>query len=452
MGETAPGDNLFQLATHALSLVIDRDAVAQEGQLPGGREPRHAAAYHSNLLARSLSSLRCRQESTLIAKVTNLDWLIDSAAGTAFHAGVGADRAADRTREGRVFEFQLESLIQLALTDEIVALLGRNARGAGEFAGSCKFRIVPGRNPQSVKTRGKGVVHLEVIMADIGEDAALHPVMQAEVLHGLLLLRPGGLFLKGQRTQLLPGAPVGKLCQEVLMLYPQQEVLHAMGQEINILLSQLRSHHILGQGRHRAADVDSTAHHAHAGALAQHGIKLLAVPAADHSLTAAHELKGEGAHILQHPKLRLLIDRVVLHQRTGTGTAPAADKDLAAGGAMACRITGIAPDGDDAAGVQPAHIGRSRLLHQDFRPRQSHGAHALTGVSHMEFQLLPLGMPEGAADIMLAGSLYLKISFPSPDRRLYLQQQVLGGHALMSLHCIYLKHFANLQIRRTALR
>ena len=109
---------------------------------------------------------------------------------------------------------------------------------------------------------------------------------------------------------------------------------------------------------------------------------------------------------------------------------------------MTCRITGITLDGNDAAGIKPANISRGCPLHHDFRARQAHGACTLTGIGNMEMQRLAFRMPQGPANIMLAGSRYFKFRFALPYGFFNSQQQVLGGHTVMSLHGINLEHYA----------
>ena len=237
-------------------------------------------------------------------------------------------------------------------------------------------------------------MHSEIIVRDIGEDAALDPLAFAERGHidGRLI----ELFLLGLRQwhQFLPLRPVRELCLKLRALHVLQELLHTASEEVDIGLLQRQFLDILRQRIiHRAAHVDDTAHHADARTLAQHGVELLAVHAANDGAAAAHELEGEGARILENPKLRLLIERIVLHQRARTRAAAAADKDLATRGTVARRIARIARDGDDAAGVQPADIGRGRALDENLRIRHAHRAHALTRVGHVEVQRLTVCIP-----------------------------------------------------------
>ena len=131
----------------------------------------------------------------------------------------------------------------------------------------------------------------------------------------------------------------------------------------------------------------------------------------------------------------------MLHERAGTRAAAAADIDLAAGRAMAGRIAGIALDRDDAAGVQPADIRRGRAVDDDLGVLEAHRADALARIRHMEMQRLSFRMPKRSADIMLAGGRYIKFRFPIPDSILDGQQEVLGGHTIMSFKGFHFKHF-----------
>lgn len=99
---------------------------------------------------------------------------------------------------------------------------------------------------------------------------------------------------------------------------------------------------------------------------------------------------------------------------------------------MACCIAGIALDRDKTAGIQPAYISRSGFINDDFRTRQTHRAYTLTSISYMEMKGLALRAPERTANIMLAGSRYLKFSFPILHCLADCEQQILGGHAVMS--------------------
>ena len=450
MGKPSPGNDLLQLATDMLCIVVDRDLMPLAGKLPCRGKAADTAADDADLLARLFLGRVHLQEGTAIAKGTDLDGLVNGAAGTPVHTGIRADRAADRAREGRVLQLQLEGLFLLAIANEGIAPLGRYARGATELAGRRILRIVPAGDAQAIQPRGNGIVDDEIILRHIGENAALHPCLLAEFLYvrnifSLSLRRLGSrsLFLEGQGAQFLPLAPIGKLCTKLRPPDLLKELLHASVQEGNILLVQIEAADIRGMGRDGAAHIDKASHHAHTGTLAEHRAEFLAVHAADHSAPAAHELEGEGAHILEHPKLRFLIERVMLHQGAGTGSRPSADEDLAPGGAMPRRVAGIAANRDDAAGIEPAHICRGRLIHQDLRVRQAHGAHALPCIRHMEEQLLPLRVPKGAADIMLARCSNLKIRLALPHCFLDGKQEVLRGHAFMPFHRIYLKHLVS---------
>ena len=189
----------------------------------------------------------------------------------------------------------------------------------------------------------------------------------------------------------------------------REKIFHAACQESNIIGIQLRADDICRMRANRAAHVNDTADHADAGTFTENRFKLLTVITADNSLAAAHEFKGERTDILQDPEFRFFIQRIVLHQRACTRTTASADEDLATGRTMSRRITSIATYRNDTPGVEPAHVCRRRFLDDDFRPRQAHGTGTLTSIPNMEMKLLAFRMPERAADVVLAGSLDLKV-------------------------------------------
>ena len=238
----------------------------------------------------------------------------------------------------------------------------------------------------------------------------------------------------------MPLAPVGELCLELRALDVREEVIHAAREEGDVILVECGADDVGRMRANRAAHVDRTADHTDTGALAEDRVEFRAVVAADDGLAAAHELERERADVLEDPELRLLIERVVLHQRARARAAAAADEDLAARRAVARRVAGIALDRDDAAGIEPADVSRRRLLDDDLRARQAHRTRALAGVPDVEVQLLAFRMPERTADVMLAGCLDLKIRLALLDGFADGQEQVLGGHAFMPFHGIYLKH------------
>ena len=282
------------------------------------------------------------------------------------------------------------------------------------------------------------IVDLEVIVCDVREDAALDPLVQAE---GMEVRRWFRLALRSrQRAQLVPLAPVGELCLELRALDVREEVIHTAREEDDVILVECGADDVGRMRANRTAHVDRTTDHTDTGALAEDRVEFRAVIAADDGLAAAHELERERADILEDPELRLLVERVMLHQRARARAAAAADEDLAARRAVAGRIAGIALDGDDAAGVEPADISRRRLLDDDLRARQAHRARALAGVPDVEVQLLAFRMPERTADVVLAGGLDLKVRLALLDGFADGQEQVLGGHAFMPFHGIYLKH------------
>ena len=79
-------------------------------------------------------------------------------------------------------------------------------------------------------------MHRKIIMGNIGEDTALNPFIQAEGLHGRLVVALGCLFCKGQRRELLPFLPVGEFAFQLTAFDMAQEVVHTALQEGNILI------------------------------------------------------------------------------------------------------------------------------------------------------------------------------------------------------------------------
>ncbi len=139
----------------------------------------------------------------------------------------------------------------------------------------------------------------------------------------------------------------------------------------------------------------------------------------------------------------------MLHQGTGTGTGPAADINFTPGSAMTCRITGIPPDGYNAAGIQPAGISGYRAVRKNFCIWQAHGAKPLTGVVDLKVQGFPVLVPKGTADIMLSAGVDIKLRLTFPDCFLYFQQQILGRHTLMADKGFDRKHcFLSLPVSR----
>ena len=220
----------------------------------------------------------------------------------------------------------------------------------------------------------------------------------------------------------------------------REELVHAAREEVDVLLRERVRTHVARQLVDGAAHVDDAADHADARTLAEHGVKRLAVPAADDGAAAAHELERERADVLEDPELRLLVERVVLHQRARARAGAAADVDAAARRAVARRVARVAAHGDEAARVEPADIGRRGLIDDDLRAGQAHGADALAGVRHVEMQRLAVRIPERAADVMLTGGRDLELRLAVLDGLFDGQEEVLRGHALMAFHCLYLKH------------
>jgi len=93
-------------------------------------------------------------------------------------------------------------------------------------------------------------------------------------------------------------------------------------------------------------EVDETADHPDAGAIAEDIVGILRVDAADDGDTAAVEF-GEGvAGRTEDPELRLVVFRVPLGHGQAAGPDRTADIDFAVGHGVAGAVGGIAEDGD----------------------------------------------------------------------------------------------------------
>jgi hypothetical protein len=101
----------------------------------------------------------------------------------------------------------------------------------------------------------------------------------------------------------------------------------------------------------------------------------------------------------------------VLHQRTGAGTGPPPDVDLAAGGAVGGGVAAIPLEGQGGAGIEPAHIGRRRAIDDDLRPFKTEGADPLPRVLDRELEGRAILGPERATDVVVAGSQDLELGF-----------------------------------------
>ncbi len=293
MHETASWNNLLQLAADMLSIIIYGYAVALATQLPGSRQACHTAADNADFLASFLSRRCYLLVGRNPAQVADLDRLVNAAAGTAIHTRIWANAAADRTREWSIFQLQINSFLYLALTEEIHSSLGRDAGRAAELTWSIVFCIVPAWYTETVQAMGNGVVYSEIIHGNITEDTALYPLLGTELLQGTTLLWLSLLFLKGQRTKLLPLAPVGQLCLQLRLLDFLQELIHTASQEVNIRLIQIQIADIRWIGADWATDINNATNHTYTGTLTQHRLKLVTVIAADNSTAATHKLKGE---------------------------------------------------------------------------------------------------------------------------------------------------------------
>ena len=198
--------------------------------------------------------------------------------------------------------------------------------------------------------------------------------------------------------------------------------------------------HVRGKFCHGAAEVDNAAHHADTRTVTHDGRQGLAVAATDNGAAAAHEFKGKAARALKNPELRIFVQRILLHEGSGTGARAAAYVNGTAGGAVPGRVTGVTGNRDAATGVQPAHVGRSRALDDYLGIGQGHAAYPLPRVGHGKGQLLALFVPEGTADVVLSGRINVEIRLTLVHRFLDGKQQILGGHTCMIVQCMDGQH------------
>ena len=107
---------------------------------------------------------------------------------------------------------------------------------------------------------------------------------------------------------------------------------------------------------------------------------------------------------------------------------------------MGRSVARIAAHHNAPARVQPAYVRRGGAFNQNLRVGQAHGAYPLTGVADLEGQLFSFLVPQGAADVVLARGLNIKVSLTLLYRRLNGQQQILGGHALVFVYRANAQH------------
>ena len=206
----------------------------------------------------------------------------------------------------------------------------------------------------------------------------------------------------------------------------------AIRKEAPILVLEAFDHlYAAGQSFHRPAHVDRSAHHADAGALAEHRGQALAIVAAHHRDPAAHKFEREGSGVFENPKLGRGVRGVVLHQGPGAGSRPAADVDHPVGRAMAGGVAAVAAHDDPRAGVEPADVGRGGSLHHDLGAGHAHRPDPLAGIGDGEAQLAPEPAPQRAADVVLAGGVDFEFGFALGHGGVDPLQEFLRGSALV---------------------
>ncbi len=128
--QTFRRDDLTQLAADFAVGFVDGDGMAGEGELPGGGETARAAADDRDLLAAGRLGRRRSGFEGEAAELLHRHRMVDEAAAAGIHAEVGADLAADRAGEGGVAQNQFQRLLDLPLTQQVDAILGRDVARA----------------------------------------------------------------------------------------------------------------------------------------------------------------------------------------------------------------------------------------------------------------------------------------------------------------------------------
>ena len=146
MGKSASRNNLLQLTTHFLCIIKDEYLMSLTGQLPGCGKTGYTTAYDAHLLASRHSWLIHLSKSRKITQWANLNCLINGATGTAIHTRVRTNTATYRAWEWSVLKLQLNGLLQSALTNQIIAKLGRDASRTAELTRSRILSIIPAWN------------------------------------------------------------------------------------------------------------------------------------------------------------------------------------------------------------------------------------------------------------------------------------------------------------------
>lgn len=293
--------------------------------------------------------------------------------------------------------------------------------------GTAALLIFPFRSCQSVFTRRHEWNHSRIVMINIAKNAAWYPVLRMKRRYGNFFSFPAGISWH----QFAPMLPEGKLAFELLLANCPQKIIQAGVKPCNICIVQVTANNIIRQIAAGTAKIDCAANHPDAWAVAQNRLQGLAVMAADYGVTAAHEFKGETSNGIKHPELGGLMFGVMLHEGAGARASAAADINAARCGAVPGCIAGIAPDGNDAPGIKPADISRSRSFNNDCCARETHGAYTLAGIGDGKAQRLAGIIPERTANIVLAGSGNMKICFARRYSSRYFEQQLPRGHSAM---------------------
>ena len=162
-------------------------------------------------------------------------------------------------------------------------------------------------------------------------------------------------------------------------------MIHAALEKFHVVRIKLKAKNIGRIIGNFSSHIDDTADHSDTSTFAEHGRKFFAVYSTNDRTSTAHKLERKTADVFQNPKFRLFVKRVMFHQRACARSCASTDINFAAAGTMSCRVAGITFNRDNAAGIEPTDVSRSRTLDNNFGIGQTHGSDALTGVCDVKF-------------------------------------------------------------------
>ena len=432
-----PGDGLGEFAAQPRAALIDVRLHPVQGQVPGHGHARRAAADDRHLVARGRQGSGRVHVAHRAAEHRGVDGVVDLLARTVLDAQVRADGAAHRGRQRRVAQEHLVGFVGAALADEPQPVDGGDVDGAEEGAGRGRIAVGPEGfapaqitaldHPDQVALEPRGQVAQRVAAAE-----AFVPDAAAEFGHGHGPGEHQGPLLRSDGGEQLPLVALGEGGQQFRPADARQEFGQPVQQPLP--LGVVRPGELGVGGRigtvGGAAEVDLAAHHAHAGPIAKHVVRVLRLHPADHADAAAVEL-GEGvAHRAEHPHLGPLVVRVPLGHGQAAGADGAADHHPAAGHGVAHAVGGVALDDDVRADIQVADVVRGRALADDGRAGLAHAAEPLAHRAGDAQGERPLGTAEAQADVVLAEGLEQEV-IGRFRRSAHRGLEVLGGDPLV---------------------